>query len=79
MVDAMKSLDARTTFQINDNGTLTETGGDSLQFTRSAIDVEIMLELLRRNEEKIHHGANLERGKIFGKDFREGDFIDHSV
>lgn len=79
MTDAIKSLDARTIFQINDNGTLTETGGDCIEFTRSAIDVEIILELLRRNEEKIHHHANLERGKLFGKGFREGDFIDHSV
>ncbi|MGH2496030.1 MAG: hypothetical protein ACRDIV_15155 [Ktedonobacteraceae bacterium] len=74
-MDALKSLDARTVWQVNDDGTLTEAGADCLQFTRSAIDTEILLTLLKRHEDLIHKSADRERGKLYGRSFKQLDTI----
>jgi len=69
-MDAIKSLDNRTVWTITNNGELVESGGDTFpQVTRSAIDVEILLVLLKRNEEVIHKGADKERSKLYGHNF----------
>lgn len=69
-MDAIKSLDSRTIWTLTDEGELNESGGDTWpQITRSAIDTEILLTLLKRNEETIHKGADKERSKLYGTQF----------
>lgn len=61
ILDAAKSTSARTEWRIGDDGCLTETSPQSAQFTLSAMDTKILLDLLQRNEDTISTGAARER------------------
>jgi hypothetical protein len=71
-MDASKSHDGRTVWEIGNDGKMIEYGGDCYKFSTAAINVEILLELLKRNEKTIHDGAHKERAKLgYGETFTD--------
>lgn len=61
IIDAAKSTSARTEWRVDEDGCLTETSPQSAQFTLSAMDTKILMELLQHNEQTIRTGAARER------------------
>jgi hypothetical protein len=71
-MDASKSHDGRTIWEVHDDGRLVEFGGDCAKFFTAAINAEILLELLKRNEKTIHDGAHKERARLgYGETFKD--------
>ncbi len=68
-VDAIKSLDSRTIWELHPDGRLKESGNFGT-LIRDAVDTEILLTLLKRNEKTIHSGADKERTKLYGNEFK---------
>jgi hypothetical protein len=66
MADATKSHDARTIWEVGNDGCLTEIGPSSQKYVIPVLDVERLLELLKRNEDRIHRLASEERKTVYG-------------